>query len=273
MFYILWFSLVAFQGFSISADSGVPELLKDAQIVERLGERVSLDTLEFKNEAGEQVHLGDYFRKGRPVILTPVYFNCPNLCNFLLNGLNDALRDFEWVAGREFEIVSYSINPNEGPELAAAKKKSYIEDLGRPEYAAGWHFLTGEEVTIRKLSNEVGFGYRLDPETKEYMHAAGLFVLTPDGVVSRTLLGIQFSPRDLKLALLEASEGEVGDWVDQVMLFCFHYDPESRGYSLVVFRVVQLGSLLMILLMGVFLAIFWTRQKRLGMAERPKHVK
>ncbi|MCC7442982.1 MAG: SCO family protein [Bdellovibrionales bacterium] len=217
------------------------------------------------NEEGKTVPLSRYFESGKPVLLSIVYYNCPSLCGFVLNGLLATLKNLEgWTPGDQFELVTLSMDHREGPELAREKKAAFIGELGNPAVAQGWHFLTGSESQIRKLTDSVGFGFRWDAVQEEYAHQAGIFVLTPEGKLSRVLFGIDYPVRDVRLALVEAGEGKTGTFVDQMVLFCFRYDPSQRGYALYAFRLVQVGSVLMTLAVGVYLAIFWRRQRRMA---------
>jgi protein SCO1/2 len=246
----------------------MPKELKAAGITEKLGDTVDLEGLRFTNEAGEEVTLASYFKRGKPVVLSIVYYECPSLCTFVLNGLTDALDKFQWTPGKEFEVVSVSMNHRETPELAQTKKNAYLDALDRPEIAGGWHFLVGTEAMIKKLTNQLGFGFQWDPDQKQYAHSAALMILTAQGRISRYLYGIQYSLKDLRLALLEASEGKIGTLVDRVLMFCYQYDPSSRGYSLVAFRLVQLGSAITVLLVSFYLFWFWRRQTRVRVAAK-----
>lgn len=242
------------------AANTVPPELKDVGITEKLGNSLSLDTFAFKDETGAEVKLSQFFGK-KPVILTLVYYGCPNLCNYLLNGLVDSMKPLAWTPGKEFDIVTVSIDPTENAKLAQAKKTSYLESYGRPSAAFGWHFLTGSEDQIKKLAGEVGFGYRYDDQEKQYAHSAAIFVLTPQGKISRYLYGIQWAEKDLRLALLEASSGKIGTIVDRLLLFCYRYDPHTRKYSIYLTKVMQAGSAGTILVFGGYLAVFWRRQR------------
>jgi protein SCO1 len=248
----------------------LPKELQGIGITEHLGAQLQPSSFRLKDEAGKDVTLASYFRSGKPVVLTLVYYQCPNLCNFLLNGLTDGLKDLEWTAGEQFELVSVSINPKEGPELAAAKKESYIEAYGRPAAAKGWHFLTGTEAQVRALADQVGFGYRYNPEDGQYAHSAAAFVLTPEGRISRYLYGIQFKPKDLKMALVEASNGRVGTVIDRLLLFCYQYDPKTKRYSLAAFRLLQAGGAGTLLVFGGYMTVFWRRQRRDPEPPQPK---
>ncbi len=238
----------------------IPAPLQDVGIKEHLGAQVSAASLQFKNEKGETVTIKDYLGSHRPVLLTLVYFECPNLCNLVLNGLVKGLQELEWVPGKQFDIVAVSINPSEKPELAAAKKEAYLKLYGKPESAAGWHFLTGDEAQIRQLASEVGFLYKKDGT--QYAHSAALYSLTPEGKISRYLYGIEFKPTDLKMALLEASNGKIGTVIDRILLFCYHYDPVTRKYSIYLSRVMTGGMAGTALFFGAYLAVFWSRERR-----------
>jgi len=239
----------------------VPAALEDVGITEHLDAKLPLD-LEFRDENGDVVTLGSYFDDDRPVILTLNYYKCPMLCGLMLNGLVDGLTSMGWSPGDEFEIVTVSINPLETPELAAAKKQNYLKLLDRPTAAEGWHFLTGRELEIKRLAETVGFGYSYDPETQNYAHAAALMVCTPDGRVARYLYGIEYPAQKLKFALLEAAEGTVGSTLDQLILYCYHYDPTNRRYSPVAMNIMRVGGGATALILGISLGAFWFREWR-----------
>jgi len=237
----------------------VPEQLEEVGVEEHLDAKLPLD-LEFRDERGRAVRLGDFFDGVKPVILTLNYYKCPMLCGLQLNGLLDGLMGLDWTPGQEFEIVTVSINPLETPALATEKKQNYMRRFGRPSAAAGWHFLTGREEEIRRLAETVGFGYTYDRSTGEYAHAAAIMVATPDARVARYLYGIEYPPKRLRLALLEASEGEIGTTLDQLILYCYHYDPSSRRYSPVAMNIMRLGAGATALVLGVTLGGFWLRE-------------
>lgn len=239
----------------------VPAVLEDVGVTEHLDAKLPLD-LEFVDEDGEIVRLGQFFDGDRPVILTLNYYKCPMLCGLMLNGVVDGLDAMAWSPGEEFEIVTVSINPLETPELATAKKQNYLKRLDRPAVAEGWHFLTGRELEIKRLAETVGFGYSYDPETQEYAHAAAIMVCTPDGRVARYLYGIEYPAKRLKFALLEAAEGSVGSTLDQLILYCYHYDPTNRRYSPVAMNIMRVGGGATALILGISLGIFWIREWR-----------
>ena len=239
----------------------VPEQLEEVGVEEHLDAKLPL-RLEFRDEVGEVVTLGDYFDGTKPVILTLNYYKCPMLCGLQLNGLLEGLKDLEWTPGQEFELVTVSINPLETPALAAEKKQNYINRYERPSAAAGWHFLTGKEPEIRQLASTLGFGYTLDRTTGEYAHAAAIFVSTPDGRVARYLYGIEYPERRLRLALMEASEGEIGSAMDQLIMYCFHYDPSSRRYSPVAMNIMRLGGGATAVVLVLTVGATWWREAR-----------
>jgi protein SCO1/2 len=259
----LGLALLLYAGFSAGAHAAeIPGELQDVGFDEKLGGSVTLSELTFKNEAGQSVQLSDYFKSGKPVLLNLLYFECPNLCNFLLNGMVDTLKTMDWTPGRQFEIVSVSVDPREGPELAAKKKASYLKSYSRPEAAEGWHFLTSpDESQVKRLADQVGFKYKWDEKEKQYAHGAALFILTPQGKISRYLYGVQFKEKDLRLALVEASDGKIGTIVDRILLFCYRYNPVTRTYSIVATRLMQAGGAVTVLVLGLWMLFFWRSQK------------
>jgi protein SCO1/2 len=253
-------ALLAFGTGSLRADSGLPRVLRDVGFDQHLNEQVPLD-LEFTDEAGRAVHLGDYF-EGKPVILVLAYYRCPMLCTQVLNGLVQALLGIPFDAGKEFQVVVVSFDPREKPPLAAAKKHTYLERYGRPGAEAGWRFLTGEEGPIRRLTEAVGFRYTYDPKNNQFAHASGILVLTPGGRLSRYFYDVSYLPRDVRLGLVEASENRIGSPVDQVLLYCFHYDPAEGKYGPVIMRLVRLGGVLTMVGIGIFITVLWRQERR-----------
>jgi protein SCO1 len=247
----------------------LPKQLEGVGITEKPGAQVPLD-LEFTAEDGKPVRLSQYISGKKPVILTLNYYRCPMLCTLLLNGLMDGLKALQWTPGQEFEVVTVSIDPLETPKLAMLKKESYISEFGRPAAAAGWHFLTGSERNIKTLTASVGFGYRYDEERQQYAHAAGIFLLTPDGRVARVLYGVMFEPRTLKLALTEAGEGKVGSTADQALLYCYHYDANAGRYVVAASNIMRLGGATTAVIVGVWLLSAWRRSARTGAGVRPE---
>lgn len=237
-----------------------PEALEGVGVDEQLGKQIPLD-LAFRDEAGNIVKLADIFNGDRPVLLSLNYSNCPMLCGLQLNGLTSGLRELEWNAGDEFTVVSVSVDPLETTTRAKQTKQRYLELYGRPGVGSGWRFLVGSQENITKLANAVGFRYRFIPETREYAHSAVEIVCTPDGVVSRYLGGIQYDPKDLKMSLLEAGEGQIGTHIDQFIMSCYYYDPNSKSYVIQARRVMQLGGLATMLAIAIGVAPYWQRRK------------
>ena len=235
-------------------------MLKDVGIDQHLDTKIPLD-LTFSDERGQEVRLGQYFGK-RPVVLALVYYECPMLCTYVLNGLTGSLEGIAFKAGKEFEVVVVSFDPGETPALAAEKKQFFLKRYGRPEADAAVHFLTGREESIRALTSAVGFRYAYDAQIDQFAHPAAITILTNDGRISRYLYGIEFSPRDLKLALVEASEGRIGTLVDQALLFCYHYDPETGKYGLVILNLVRLAGALTVVALGGSIFFSLRRERR-----------
>lgn len=241
----------------------LPEQLNGVGVDEKLKAKVPLD-LEFLNSAGERVRLGDLLEGEKPVLLTLNYSNCPMLCSLMLNGLVDGLEQMQWTIGEQFDVITVSLDPEESPARALSSKERYLTDYGRDaaSVANGWHFLVGDENNIRALADAVGFGYRYSEERQEYLHAAALMVLTPDAEVSRYLYGITFSPKTVRLSLAEASNGKFASTIDQLILFCFHYDETAGRYAPVARNIMMLGGALTVLLLGLFLGGFWVKEAR-----------
>lgn len=235
---------------------------KAISITEKTGNSLTLEDLFFQNEQGQRVSLASYFQKGSPVILSLVYYECPNLCTFVLNGLVESLKSLNEFPGQKFEIISVSIKPNETPQLASRKKEAYLKDYGREGAESGWHFLVGEESQIKKLAHQVGFGYRYNSQEKQYDHSAAIFILTPLGKISRYFYGIQYPPKDLRLALLEASSEKTRTVIDRILLYCYRYDPVTKKYSIYLTRLMQIGSAGMVLIFGGYMILFWSRQRK-----------
>lgn len=230
-------------------------------IEEKLGEWIPLD-LTFRDEAGQPVALRTFFDGRRPVLLTLVYHDCPMLCNLVLDGLARSLRQMSWTPGEQFEVLAVSFNHRETPELARRKKAHYVDMLGRPDAAAGLHFLTGDSTTIRALTDAVGFSFRWVPEKQQFAHPAVLIFLSGEGKISRYLYGLEHDPGDVRKALVEASEGKVGTVVDQVLLYCFQYDPSENSYVANAYNIMRLGGAVTVVLLGITLFLFWRRERR-----------
>lgn len=241
-----------------TAAQGVP-ILHDVGIDQKLGVQVP-PGLSFHDEFGRDVTLGQYFGK-RPMILALVYYKCPGLCTMVLNDITRAMNSMRSSCGEQFDILTVSFDPHETPDLAFEKKQQYLRAYLRPKAAAGWHFLTGDQPAIASLTRAVGFRYAWDEHFKQYAHASGIIILTPEGKTSRYFYGIDYAPNDLQLSLAEASAGKSVSVTDRVLLYCFHYDPSTGKYSLKIVRVVQLGGLVTVLLLGTFLVMMFRAER------------
>jgi protein SCO1/2 len=233
--------------------NAVPTALSQVSFEQRLNEQLPLD-LEFRDESGRTVKLGEYFGR-KPVVLTFVYYECPMLCTQVLNGLESSLRVINETVGREFDVVTVSFDPKETPVLAAGKKKAYLERYQRPEAEQGWHFLTGDQTSIDALTKAAGFNYSWDEASHQFAHASGIVVTTPAGKVSRYFFGIDFSPRDVKFALIESSNEKIGTLAERVLLYCYHYDPARGNYGFVAMRAVRIGGGLTLLALAGFVVV------------------
>ena len=240
--------------------STLPPILRNVGIDQKLNQQVPLD-IPFRDENGDVVRFGDYFGS-KPVILSLVYYECPMLCTTALNGLEQSLKELKFNLGDEFNVVTVSFDPTEKPSLAAAKKALYVGLYGRPGAAAGWHFLTGDQESIKRLTDAVGFRYNYDPKVRQFMHATGLIVLTPQGKLARYFYGITYPAGNLRLALVEASQGKIGNPVDAVLLYCCEYDPMTGKYSLVIARALQVGAAVTILSLGTLLLVMFKSTPR-----------
>ena len=234
--------------------AGLPKALKNVGIDQKLNETIPLDAV-FRDEQGREVSLGTFF-KGKPVVLSLVYYSCPMLCTQVLNGMMGSLRRVSFNIGEQFEVVTVSFDPKETPQLAAAKKVTYVKGYNRAGAEAGWHFLTGDEANIKLLTESVGFRYAWDEQTKQFAHASGIMVLTPEGKIARYFYGIEYAPNDLRLGLVEASQNKIGTPVDALMLYCYHYDPATGKYGAVVMNIVKLaGVVTLVLIVGMLLVL------------------
>jgi len=250
-----------------SASQVSPADLSNVGIEQRLDQQVPLD-LQFKNETGKTVQLGDYFKSGRPVLLNLVYYTCPMLCGEELAGEASALGVLRFTPGNEYEVVSVSFNPDETPKDASEKKQVYIarmnEHLEHKTNGEGWHFLTGQQSEIKQLADAVGFHYRRDPRTGQFIHAAGIMIVTPAGKIAQYYYGVEFSPKDIRLGLIEASRDKIGTLVDQVTLYCYHYDPNTGRYGAVVSNIMRLAGAATMLVLGGFLIVMFKRESSGG---------
>jgi protein SCO1 len=249
--------LVAAAGATVAADER-PSILREIGFDQHMGASVPPDIL-LRDESGSSVRLGDYFGR-RPVVLSLNYYSCPMLCTVTLNGLASALDVLTYTAGKEFEVVTVSFDPREKPDLAAQKKKAYLQRYRRPGAAEGWHFLTGDQADIDRLTKAVGFRYAWDAETRQFAHPAGVIVLTPEGKVARYLFGIDYAPKDLRFAVIEASAGRIGTPIDQIVLACYRYDPMTGRYGAAIMGIIRAGGLVTLLALGAFITVMLRRE-------------
>src|SRR5262245_1011451 len=232
-----------------SVSTGLPAVLKTVG-----NEQRPLDAV-FKDEHGQQVRLGDV-AKGKPVVLALVYYSCPMLCNQILNGMLGSLRQVSFNAGEQFEVIAISFDSRETPELAATKKQTYVKAYNRPGADAGWHFLTGDDANIKRVTDAAGFHYKWDEKTNQFAHASGIMLLTPEGKLARYFYGIEYPPRDVRLGLVEASENKIGSPVDALMLYCYHYDPATGKYGAVVMNIMKVAGVITVgLIIGMLLVL------------------
>lgn len=231
------------------------------RVDQKIGRMLDLD-LEFVNEQGETVRLGDYFDGEKPVVLTPVYYSCPMLCNLVLDGTVNVARELRYDIGDEYDVLSISFDHRETPEMAEAKKAIYAGRYGRDEVENGWHFLTGNKLEIRQLMDSIGFGFAYDDELDEYAHAAVVVVVNPDGEIARYFYGFEFDAKDLRLALVEASKGGVGSVVEQALLLCYSYDPARGQYTASVMNLLRLGGSATTLALGGFIFFMVKRERK-----------
>ncbi len=234
----------------------LPEELEGVGITEKLDAQIPLE-LEFQDERDQTVQLKQYFIGDRPVLLILAYYRCPMLCTLVINGAVEALKEIPLEPGEGYEIVTVSIDPLETPNLAQFKKQNYIKEFGKPEAAAHWHFLTGKEKNIKQLADAVGFGYKYNEDREEYAHPAVITICTPDGRVSRYLYGIQFEPQTMRLSFVEASEGKIGSTLDQVLLYCFHYDAEAGRYAPVAMNIMRIAGGGTVIILGIAIFILY----------------
>ena len=245
---------------SAPAQPAISTVYQDVKIDQNLNGQIPLD-LKFRDEKGDTVKLADYFGS-RPVVLSLVYYNCPMLCTEVLNGMVQGFKGLPFTPGREFNVVTVSIDPRETPDIAAQKKDSYLRSLGRPGAGSGWHFLTGDETSIRRLADAVGFHYLYDPNSGQFAHATGIMVATPEGRLSRYLLGLEYSPEDLRFSLMEASRNRIGTIIDRLVMLCYHYDPMTGKYGLVIVNVFRIGGAVTVVLLGWAILLMLRRERR-----------
>ncbi|MGE3468333.1 MAG: SCO family protein [Pyrinomonadaceae bacterium] len=247
---------------TMAEPNGIPAALKTVGIDQKLGGQLPLDA-QFKDEAGNLVPLGSYFSSGKPVVVAFVYYECPMLCNQVLNGLTGSLKGISLDAGKDFEVVAISFDDREfdKPELARNKKAGYMERYGRPGTENGWHFLTGTKESIEAATSAAGFSFNWDEKSGQFAHASGVMIATPEGKLSRYFYGIDYSPKDIKFGIMESSENKVGNAAEQLLLYCFHYDPSTGKYGLAILNVIRLAAIATLIGLGSMGFVFWRRNK------------
>jgi protein SCO1 len=257
--------LLATSAFGQSMTSGIlsppanvrPPGLKNVGIQQNLNQQIPPD-LAFKDDLGRSVRLADYFGK-KPMILNLVYYNCPMLCGEVLSGLENSLRMMKFDVGKEFDVITVSFDPKETPEMAAKKKAEFLKRYKRAGAEHGWHFLVGEQDAIDGLTNAAGFQYQYNEKTQQFAHATAIMILTPEGKIAQYYYGVEYPPKDLRLGLVEAGQGRIGNVVDQLLLYCYHYDPEQGKYSALILRVLRLAGVATMLFLGTFIFLMIRR--------------
>ena len=254
-------AIAVLAGGALRAEEPVPEPLREVGFDQRLGEAIPLD-IPFRDETGREVKLSEYFGK-KPVLLSLVYFECPMLCGMATEGLVRSLRPLAFTPGTDFEVLTVSFDPRETPELAAAKRRNVLAAYGRPGAEDGWRFLTGGAESIARLTSAVGFRYVWDEERKQFAHATGIVILTPEGRISRCLFGIEYAPKDIRFAVIEAADGAIGSIADRVFLqFCYAYDPMLGRYTMTALNLVRGGAVVTVLAIGAFIAVMLRRERK-----------
>lgn len=248
---------------SQSEGNGLPKVLQEVGIEQKLDAQIPLET-EFKDENGRTVKLAEFFNKDKPVILAFVYYECPMLCNEVLNGLTGALKGISFDAGKEFEVVaiSFDARENDKPDLAKNKKENYLNRYQRAGTEKGWHFLTGPQDSIDAVTKAVGFNYKWDEKSNQFAHAGGFLMTTPEGKVSRYFYGIEYEPRQIKFGIMDSAKNKIGSPVDQLMLYCYHYDPASGKYGFKILNAIRLGGILTLVGLGGMFFVFWRYNKK-----------
>jgi protein SCO1/2 len=232
-----------------------PPGLKNVGIQQNLDGQIPPD-LVFRDETGKTVRLGDYFGQ-KPMILSLVYYRCPMLCGEVLSGLSGALKVLKFNVGDQFDVLTVSFDPNDTSEIGAAKKAEYMERYGRPGAARGWHFLTGPQTSIDALTKAAGFQYQYDPKTEQFAHSTAIMILTPEGKIAQYYYGVEYAPKDLRLGLIQASENKIGTLTDQILLYCYHYDPTTGKYGAMISRILQLSAMATVLILSVFMILLF----------------
>ena len=255
--------MLAYASMTVLAGEGsllVPHQIKGTEIVHKQGAQIPTDVV-LTDHTGKKVQVGDYLHQGKPLVLTLGYYECPMLCSLVLNGLTDVMKNQSLKLGQDYHVLSVSINPNEKPDLADTKRVNYLKSMNL-SLESPWAFTVGSHDEVKRLADSVGFGYRYDKTSGEYVHSAGIFIVSPEGILSRTLYGIAYRPADFKMSLVDASHGKVGSLMDRIILSCFHYQPDSHRYGVYIFGVMRVAGLLTVILLGIFLFVLRKRERR-----------
>ncbi|KAA3631314.1 MAG: SCO family protein [Calditrichaeota bacterium] len=261
LIYLIWVNIVFVSLVSAQVIKDEVEELKGVDVEEHLGDKIPMD-LRFIDDSGNEVTIGSYFNQEQPVLLVLGYYKCPMLCNLVFNGLIEGVRSLDIKPGEDFQMVAVSINHREDFNLAAAKKANYLTAMDIPSAEKGWKFLVGDSTQSQALADAVGFQYRYDEEIGQYAHPAVIYLLTENGTISRYLYGVEFKTNDLKFSLLEASEGKIGNTIDRIILYCYHYDPDSKGYVVFAGNVMRLGGAITLIVLSVFVGLLFYRERR-----------
>lgn len=238
-----------------------PKDLQGVDIEEKLGDTIPLD-LTFANTSGDSITLGELLQNDKPVLLNPVYYDCPMLCSLVMEAVYKGIEDLEWSPGKDYNVITFSIDPEEDHKLAATGKDSLMQRFNRDGAEEGWHFLTGKQEAIEELTDAIGFKYKKIEETGEFAHGAGIMFLSPDGVLTRYLYGLEYDEFQMRNALYEAADGDIGSTTEQIVLSCYQYDPDSQSYSAVAWRIMRLGGFATVLILGIFLGFLWLKEKK-----------
>ncbi len=257
--FLISVSMMFIQTSFAQLNRGVPSSVEGVGVEEKLGSTIPWD-LQFVNSEGNSVTIKELMNDGKPVLLNPLYYECPSLCGLVIESVYKVVNQLKWNPGEDYTIISYSIDPTETPEQAAAEKREVMANFNRSGAEEGWHFLTGSEEAIKELSNSIGFNYKYDEKTGEYLHLASIMLISPDAVITRYLYGINFLEFDLRNALYEAANGRIGSTIERVILYCFTYDSESQKYVPVAINIMKVGGLATMLILGIFLMILWRRE-------------
>ena len=239
-----------------------PEALQDVGIIEHLGETIPLDT-RFATSNGDSTSIGDLLEEGKPVILNPLYYDCPMLCGLVIDGVLNVANQLEWSPGKDYTILSFSIDPTENHELAAEYKERYYTQLEKPKTDNGWYFLTSNKSNIEKMITAVGFEVNEIEDTGEFAHTAAIIMLSPEGVITRYLYGIQYKAFDVRSALYESADGKIGSTLNKVIMYCYQYDPDTNSYAPIAINIMKIGGLVTLIILGIFLGLLWLREKGL----------